>query len=191
MDQQTTKIEGLAEKPALARRAVLLGAVAVLAIAGTLRFSDGLGSEDVSQAEIHRRLEALQAQMPLHLSAVAADEMAEAWRSLGLSLQEQQALQAAVTQGRTRLAWLSLYDSGAEDGDVVTVESFGLTCTVPLLHAPTRIAIPLAPTGHVRIIGADEGKQRGVTAGILSGGRPIKLPPIRKGQVIVLSVVAP
>ena len=175
-------------RPAFARRGFLVAAAAVV-IAGTLRVSGRPQSDDISAAEIERRKANLKATGPIKVDLVRPDELSEAIKSLALSAPELETLQAAVQAGNIRLFWIAVFDSDAEDGDCVAVESLGLSQTIRLTKTPHRIALPLAPSGEVHFTGTDEGLGGGVTVGVIvQNGRAITLPPIAVGRTGVVIV---
>ena len=101
--------------------------------------------------------------------------------------QKRTEIKEAVASGQTRLVWMTLWDTVVEDGDVVQIDSGSFSQTVPLLHAPKRIAIPAPPTGVVNVTGGRDGGG-GITIGILSGQTPVNLPYLDPGQVVGVPV---
>jgi hypothetical protein len=166
----------------LARRGFLLAAAAVV-VAGTLRFSERSQSDDIPADEIERRKAALKTVGLLKVDLVGPEELSEAYKSLSLSAPDMERLQAAVQAGNIRLFWIAVFDSDAEDGDCIAIESLGLSQTVRLTKKPQRIALPLPPSGEVRLTGTDEGLGGGITVGVIAqNGRTVVFPPIPVGQ---------
>jgi hypothetical protein len=87
-----------------------------------------------------------------------------------------------------RLAWVTLWDTDAEDGDVVRIDSQGYSRTVVLKKQPMTFAIPVPADGHVRITGVRDGEGGGVTVGLASGATQAILPIMSVGQVLSLNV---
>jgi hypothetical protein len=97
---------------------------------------------------------------------------------------------AAAKSRNAALVWLTLWDTHAQDGDVVLVQSGGYQQAVTLLNKPVRIAVPVPPSGVINIVGAHDGGG-GITIGALSGDAPVALPIMSEGQTIGVPVAAP
>ena len=167
--------------PAVAT-AVFAGAVAIRLFASPV-------SDTIAPDEIARRTEALRFEQPLRLSPVAVT--ADAINAVALPPDQRTALEASLADKRIRLAWLALFDSDAVDGDRVAVESLGLTHRLTLGREPVAIPVAVPADGVIRLTGLDQGLGGGVTIGVMSGGQPIKLPPLAVGQTLSLRVMAP
>jgi hypothetical protein len=89
---------------------------------------------------------------------------------------------------RLRLAWLTLWDTDAEDGDVVRISSQGYSRTVTLTKAPITFAIPVPADGVVKVTGVRDGDGGGVTVGLASGASKAVFPVMSIGQVLGLKV---
>ncbi|MBV9757086.1 MAG: hypothetical protein JO047_08540 [Alphaproteobacteria bacterium] len=146
-------------------------------------------ADNVDPDESERRRTALKAVLPLRLEPVPAASLAVAMRSLNLPADENVKFQAATEQGRVHLVWLEVFDSDAEDGDRITIESLGLTHTMQLTRKPVAVPVPLPSDGRIRITGIDEGLGGGVTLGVMTGGTRVRLPPLRVGETVVLPAV--
>jgi hypothetical protein len=85
---------------------------------------------------------------------------------------------------------MTFYDSDAEDGDVITVQSAGFSQTVRLAKAPITIALPAPPDGLVKIVGTVDGAGGGVTLGTVTPAGPIPLAVLSVGQTISIPVAA-
>lgn len=96
---------------------------------------------------------------------------------------------AAPTVERVRLAWLTLWDTDVQDGDVVRIESRGYTRTVPLTKAPVTFAIPVPDDGVVKVVGVSDGDGGGITVGLASGGSKAVFPIMSDGQALGLRVM--
>ena len=88
----------------------------------------------------------------------------------------------------TRLAWITLWDSDVEDGDVVRIESAGYSRTVVLASKGATLAIPVPASGKVNITGVRDGDGGGITVGVASGAVQAVLPIMSVGQVLTLNV---
>jgi hypothetical protein len=95
---------------------------------------------------------------------------------------------AQAAPARLQLAWLTLWDTDVEDGDVVRIDSAGYSRTVTLTKAPLTFAIPVPPTGVVTVTGIRDGDGGGITVGLASGGARAVFPIMSAGQVLGLRV---
>ncbi len=119
------------------------------------------------------------------LPQVQAASLRSAIASMGLPAAAAVSLERDVQAGAAGLAFLSLRDDYAEDGDVVTVQAGGYMATVSLLNAPTRLPIPVPPGGTmVTITGVHDGG-----GGITVEVQGAKIPPLRIGQTVTVPVV--
>ncbi len=164
-------------------------ATAVIAGAAAIRIFAAPISDDIAPEEVARRQEALRIEQPLKLLPVAATT--DAVDTLALPPDQRSALEAALADSRVHLAWIALFDSDAVDGDRVAVESLGLTHRLTLGREPVSIPVAVPNDGLIRLTGVDQGLGGGVTVGVMSGGRPVKLPPLAVGQTINLRVAVP
>lgn len=87
-----------------------------------------------------------------------------------------------------RLAWITLWDTDAEDGDAVRIDSHGYSRTVVLTKQPITFAIPVPITGNVNITGIRDGEGGGITVGLASGTSKVVFPIMSVGQVLGLKV---
>ena len=87
----------------------------------------------------------------------------------------------------TVLAQIVLWDFAAQDGDIVRVSSAGYEIDVPLMNAPTTVAIPVDASKTIKLSGTKDGGG-GITLGIQSGNGKMSLPVITEGQVLSLPV---
>ncbi len=88
-----------------------------------------------------------------------------------------------------RLAWITLWDTDVQDGDVVRLESQGYSRTVTLTKHGETFAIPVPASGIVRIIGMKDGDGGGITVGLASGAATAVFPIMSPGQTLELRVV--
>jgi hypothetical protein len=121
------------------------------------------------------------------LQPVSAADQASAMQSLMMSDADKGNVAKAVQGGGTRLAWLALSDSGAEDGDVVTISGAGFSQTVPLLKKQTHLAVPYIPGTPIRVFGTKDGYSPGITVAVYAGGNVFKLKTMREGETIEIA----
>jgi hypothetical protein len=145
-------------------------------------------SDQVSPDEIARRAAMLSTLQPLKEAEVSPSGREAAIVAMKLPPPQEQALATDVANGRRRLVWMSLFDSDAEDGDVVTVSSGGLSQTLRLTKAPVAIALPAPDNGFVRMTGTVDGGGGGVTVGIVGPLGPMPLAVLSVGQTISVPV---
>jgi hypothetical protein len=105
-----------------------------------------------------------------------------------LSAEEKAQLWAELENGDRRLTAVTLWDNFDQDGDVVTVQSEGVTLTVPILHAPTTVYLPYRPGAALSITGARDGGG-GITAAIETMSGAVPLPVMTVGQTIVIPLL--
>jgi hypothetical protein len=157
---------------------------------GTWLFSGAADAPPDRQEEL-RRSAAFTAAGPLQLEAVPAAEIASAVAGLdgpGWTSERKAALQQEAEARRTPIVRLTLWDTEAEDGDVVHVESPGYpNVSVALKHARTTVALP-APASGVLTVRGDIDGGGGITMGVLSGGNPLDLPYLQPGQAVDVPV---
>jgi hypothetical protein len=173
-------------------RRYVLGALLAAGLigVGTVRWVAGFSDDRVAPEEVIRRQRMLGAAQPIPLEIIAPGQLAAAIDELNLPVNDREILSTDIAAGRVRMAWLSLYDSDAEDGDVVEIQSMGFTHLMLLTKKPKTIAIPVAASGSITLVGKDEGRGGGVTVGVMTRRGPLPLPPMPVGSTIRMSVVA-
>jgi len=199
---------------ALLPTALLVGMVA----AGSFALSQGWArsSDDVSPAQAQMRLEAFQALDSVMASNVAPADVERALQGMQLSPAAMQSLrvdlqpettaatvsaaanpatpavqpaaQAQAQARRVQLVWIRLWDTDAEDGDVVRIDSAGYSRTVRLTKHGDTFAVPVSPDGIVRVTGIKDGDGGGITVGLASGSSQAVFPIMSEGQVLGLRV---
>lgn len=87
-----------------------------------------------------------------------------------------------------RLAWVTLWDTDAEDGDVVRIDSQGYSRTITLTKQPVTFAIPVPASGVVNVTGIRDGEGGGITVGLASGESKAIFPIMSVGQTLGLKV---
>lgn len=100
----------------------------------------------------------------------------------------QPAVQTDAKPQRLQLVWIRLWDTDAEDGDVVRIDSAGYSRTVNLTKRGDTFAVPVAADGLVRVTGIKDGDGGGITVGLASGSSQAVFPIMSEGQVLGLRV---
>jgi hypothetical protein len=96
--------------------------------------------------------------------------------------------QAEAQPQRLQLVWVRLWDTDAEDGDVVRIDSGGYSRTVRLTKHGDTFAVPVTADGMVRVTGIKDGDGGGITVGLASGSSQAVFPIMSEGQVLGLRV---
>lgn len=175
----------------------LVAAVAVAAAIGAGAFfglqgdSADAGVDQISTQEsqtLQREYAAMLASGGIEVDMVGADEVDQAIESMPVSDQQRTEVYQKVQSGHMRLAWLTLWDTHAQDGDVLRFESdASLPIEVMALNAPTTLAIPFPATGTVKVTGVVDGGG-GITIGLKSGAAQIVWPTMQPGDTLTLPV---
>jgi hypothetical protein len=156
-------------------------------------------TDHLSDRERSLRLESFNALPPLQLSPVPTQEVKSAIDSMHLSGPAQQELltettpgaqaqPADATQTPVRLAWITLWDTDVQDGDVVRIQAQGYSRTVTLTKHGATFAIPVPASGIVRVTGIKDGDGGGITVGLASGTARAVFPIMSPGQTLELAV---
>lgn len=88
--------------------------------------------------------------------------------------------------GYISLAWVTVWDNLAEDGDVIEVSSGGMTRVVSILNEPTTIVVPYSiDSAQLKITGLRDGGG-GITVAARTANGSLSLPVMSEGQVITL-----
>jgi len=95
---------------------------------------------------------------------------------------------AATKTSPIRLAWITLWDTDAEDGDVVRIDSQGYSRTITLAKQPVTFAIPVPSDGTISVTGIRDGEGGGITVGLASGESRAVFPIMSVGQTLGLKV---
>lgn len=170
-----------------------MGTVAALAVAAFLAFGGGPAADSISQSETQDRsaaYEALVAAGGLPLRLVAAEDVEAAIDNMpeGVNDQQRDQLRTDIESGRVRLAWITIWDTHVEDGDVVRFESAAsIPIEVMALNAKTTIAIPYPADGNVLVTGVRDGGG-GITVALESGAARIAWPTMAPGDTLNLPV---
>ncbi len=199
-------------------RSLLASATVVGIIAASLHFGSGgawwplRGSGDaVSETDIKLRAAQFATLSPLHLSLVTPAESTAALDGMQLAPPARAALTESLESSTTpataapspassaaptpspkleplRLAWVTLWDTDVEDGDVVRLDSEGYSRTVTLAKKPVTFAVPVPRDGIVKVTGIRDGEGGGITVGLASGASQAVFPIMSEGQTLGLKV---
>jgi len=179
------------EKSPLTKLGLLIGgAILALGVGAGLYFNNqGASVDQPTQAQVAEMQSSWEAalQSKISLPQVKPEEQKEALAGLGLPEKEEKALQAEVEKERVSLVWVTVWDTYAQDGDVVSLSSEGVNVTVPLLNAPIRVALPRPAGGVFNMTGVKDGNG-GITVGLMSGPDQVLIPPMAPGQVVGIPV---
>lgn len=172
---------------------VLVAAIAVVALGLGAYFATGTSGDVISDEETQTRFTQYQsfiAGSPLPVKFVSAQEMDQAIDSMpdSVSTEQKQELRTQIDSGQVRLAWLSLWDTHAEDGDILRFESSGsFPIDVMALNKKTTIAIPFPADGNVLVTGVKDGGG-GITIALESGATQIQWPTMKPNDQLNLPV---
>ncbi|WP_331404608.1 hypothetical protein [Vibrio owensii] len=114
------------------------------------------------------------------------DERARAKAASGLDEEKAEHLLKEAEGGYISLAWVTVWDNLAEDGDVIEVSAGGMTRTVPILNEPTTIVVPYSiDSAQIKIRGVRDGGG-GITVAARTANGSLPLPPMSEGEVRTL-----
>lgn len=173
-------------------------AVAVAVAVGAFAFmgtdDDGRGAGDViTQSETQAREAAhatLLAGPGLPVKLVGADEVDDALASMPDSVSEEarEEMREQIQNDGLQLAWVTLWDTHAEDGDILRFESSSsIPIEVKALNAKTTIAIPYPADGKVLVTGVVDGGG-GITIALESGATSIAWPTMAVNDQLLLPI---
>lgn len=93
----------------------------------------------------------------------------------------------AASGSPLRLVSVSLWDTHAQDGDVVAIASAGYRRDVTITKAPQIITFPVDQAATLQVIGVRDGGG-GITLGIRGPSQEILMPIMSEGQTLSLPV---
>lgn len=212
--QHRTEASGFPWSPVVLRAllaAVILGVgVATYAEfgAGRMPWMTPAITDRLTDAEQAQRAAAFSALPPLRVEVVEAARVRAAIDGMDLPPASKQALladlqpqpgasalpgpapvaQAGVPAAPLRLAWITLWDTDVQDGDVVRIDSGGYSRTVTLTKRGETFAVPIPAGGLVTISGIKDGDGGGITVGLASGANKAIFPIMSVGQSLGLRV---
>ena len=174
--------------PSIATRAK---AVAVAVVAVAVAATVFPATDDLTPAQDQARIDAFQAAIPLPLALVNLADPAErqaALRSLALAPAETRTLEHNLQTATERLVWITVFDDCREDGDVVEIRSLRYRREIPMVHAPTPIAVPVSAAEQaISLTGVYDGGG-GITVAIRLNGQMVPVPRIRPGQTLSIPI---
>ena len=173
------------------RPLIALAAAAAIGAGAYFGLQGSGGGDQVSSQEsrvLQQQYTAMLAGGGMEVDMVGADELDQALASMPISDEQRAEVDRKVQSGHMRLAWLTLWDTHAEDGDVLRVESDrALPIEVTALNSPTTLAIPFPASGTVKVTGVVDGGG-GITIGMKSGAAEITWPTMQPGDTLDLPV---
>jgi len=159
-------------------------------------------SDQVSAEEQQVRQAAFTNMEALPIAAVPSEEIDAALDEMQLSATDKSTLReqlesadpsaapATATRAGNKqleLARVTLWDTHAQDGDVVAVLSAGYRREMLITNAPQQVIIPVDGAAAVQIVGVRDGGG-GITLGASGSGSSALMPIMTVGQTIVLPV---
>lgn len=194
--------------------ALVLSSLVYFKSNGSPWFAERSGDQ-ISSDEAHIRQEAFSAESIVELSLVRDAEVPKAVAQMGLKPEQASALRSRLSLAPTNagaaasaaaeqrplpglvtaaepsvdqlsLAWITLWDTDAEDGDVVRIDSSGYSRTVTLSKQPVTIAVPVPHNSIIRVTGIRDGEGGGITVGFASGAARAAFPIMSVGQTLGL-----
>ncbi len=174
--------------PSMATRAkAVAAAVVAVAVAATVFPA----TDDLTPAQDQARIDAFQAAIPLPLPLVNLADPAErqaALRSLGLTPAETRTLEYNLQTATERLVWITVFDDCREDGDVVEIRSLRYRRDIPMVHAPTSIAVPVSAAEQaISLTGVYDGGG-GITVAIRLKGQMVPVHRLQPGQTLSIPI---
>lgn len=174
--------------PSIATRAK---AVAVAVVAVAVAATVFPATDDLTPAQDQARIDAFQAAIPLPLPLVNLADPAErqaALRSLRLTPAEVRPLEYNLQTATERLVWITVFDDCREDGDIVEIRSLRYRRDIPMVHAPTSIAVPVSAAEQaISLTGVYDGGG-GITVAIRLNGQMVPVPRLRPGQTLSIPI---
>ena len=173
----------------------VMAAIAIVAAIGVayLGFGGGGVGDQVSDADIQAQETAYQSLLAtpgLPLTYIAPEDVDKAIDEMppSVTTEQRQQLRTEIKQGRTKLAWLTLWDTHAEDGDILRFQSSSsIPVEITALNSKTTIAIPYPADGEVLVTGVHDGGG-GITIALESGATQIAWPTMQPGDTLKLPV---
>jgi hypothetical protein len=145
------------------------GSTATSADAETFHELDASNLSEVAPADIDRALQTMALSSTDLQSIKTALQLDDAGAPQAHGEKDaSQQTQAQSSRQKTRLMWITLWDAGAQEGDVVRIDSEGYSRTVLLTTEEQTFAVPVSPNGHVRITDVKDGDAVGMTVGVAS-----------------------
>lgn len=170
------------------KAALAIAAAVLIGIGAYAGFGPG-GGDRIDGTESQSRMEtfeAFSAAGGLRLDMVTNADVDKAIETLPADVRE--TVRQDVGKGAVRLAWVQIWDTHAEDGDVVRFDAPGTApVQITAFNTPTTIAIPFPPDGRVMVTGVTDGGG-GITIAVRSGAQEIAWPTMAPGDQFALPV---
>lgn len=166
-------------------------------------------TEHLSDAELRQRQQSFAALDAMSLRLVPTPDVSAAVAGMRLTITERKALLAAAMPAEAthanpeqipapdvaaphkdplRLAWITLWDTDVQDGDVVRIDSQGYSRTITLTKGGATFAVPVPASGVITVTGIKDGDGGGITVGLASGAAKAVFPIMSTGQSLGLKV---
>ena len=113
---------------------------------------------------------------------VSAADADRAVSHLLMGSADKERVRGEVASGRLRLAWITVADQQAEDGDWVRLEAAGFRQDIRLLNKPYEVAVPYLPGSMVTVTGLVDGIDGDITVAVHVGGATVSLKPLKQGE---------
>ena len=120
------------------------------------------------------------------LLPVAENDTARAINHLLMTGADKESARAGVSNGKLRLAWITLSDNFDEDGDWVRLEAAGFRQDVRLLHNPYQVAVPYLPGSPITVTGLIDGSGGNITVTVNVGAARVSLKPLTQGETLYI-----
>jgi hypothetical protein len=118
------------------------------------------------------------------MKPVAEADINQAISHLLMSASEKERVREAVSSNHLRLAWITVSDSVAEDGDWIRLEAAGFRQDIRLLNKPYEIAVPYVPGSMATVTGLVDGVDGDITVAVYVGSATVSLKPLTQGEVL-------
>ena len=182
---------------------------------GTAMFDPDI-QDRVTEAERRERQARMANLAPLELAVVTPARLDETLDNMELQANERQKLRALLSgdaertqtglttaaaqapalstavavplkKAPLRLVNISVWDTHAEDGDVIAIASAGYQRELVLTKVAQTLAVPVDASAVVRITGVHDGGG-GITLGVRGSSQPLLMSIMSEGQTIILPV---
>lgn len=192
-DQSSGDIRATSQRsaPLTAVATAVAVAVAIIAAAAGLdalpRLGGG-GELNESQKKQREEKAAADALRTYPLTIVSAHEREKALATMNLTKDERAAVEEGLLGGQIEIAWVTLIDNLAQDGDVVGFRSdLWPQVNVTALHQPTTIAVVYPSSGCLTAVGVHDGGG-GITVDVITDGTQASYPAMSVGETHCLPV---
>jgi hypothetical protein len=115
-------------------------------------------------------------------------EQPQKWAKLQMPESEKNRLLHELKTGTLRLGMVKLWDSAAEDADMVRIVAAGFSQDILLRKEPQILYVPFSPGGSVRMTAVRDGGG-GVTLGVETVLGPFLMPSLAVGQSVEVPVL--